>query len=25
MKSEIWISDDFDDEDPEVNKLFLPG
>lgn len=22
MAGKIWISDDFDDEDPEINKLF---
>lgn len=21
-KGKVWISDDFDDEDPEINKLF---
>lgn len=21
-KGKIWVSDDFDDEDPEINKLF---
>lgn len=24
-KGKIWISDDFDDEDPEINKLFYEG
>ncbi|MEK7573687.1 MAG: type II toxin-antitoxin system Phd/YefM family antitoxin [Patescibacteria group bacterium] len=22
LKGKIWISDDFDDEDPEINKMF---
>ena len=22
LKGKVWISDDFDDEDPEINKLF---
>lgn len=22
LKGKIWVSDDFDDEDPEINKLF---
>lgn len=21
-KGKVWVSDDFDDEDPEINKLF---
>lgn len=25
LKGKIWISDDFDDEDPEINKLFYEG
>ncbi len=25
LKGEIWISDDFDDEDEELNKLFYEG
>lgn len=25
LKGKIWISDDFDDEDPEINKLFYDG
>lgn len=25
LKGKIWISDDFDDENPEVNKLFYEG
>lgn len=24
-KGKIWVSDDFDDEDPEINKLFYGG
>lgn len=24
-KGKVWISDDFDDEDPEINKLFYEG
>lgn len=24
-KGKIWVSDDFDDEDPEINKLFYEG
>ena len=24
-KGKIWISDDFNDEDPEINKLFYEG
>lgn len=24
-KGKIWISDDFDDEDPEINKMFYEG
>ncbi len=24
-KGKIWMSDDFDDEDPEINKLFYEG
>lgn len=24
-KGKIWISDDFNDEDPEINKLFYGG
>lgn len=24
-KGKIWMSDDFDDEDPEINKLFYGG
>ncbi|MBI4098306.1 MAG: type II toxin-antitoxin system Phd/YefM family antitoxin [Candidatus Levybacteria bacterium] len=22
LKGKIWVSDDFDDEDPEINKMF---
>ncbi len=22
LKGQIWISDDFDDEDPEINRMF---
>ncbi len=25
LKGKIWISDDFNDEDPEINKLFYEG
>lgn len=25
LKGKIWVSDDFDDEDPEINKLFYEG
>ena len=25
FKGEIWMSDDFDDEDEELNKLFYDG
>ena len=25
LKGKIWISDDFDDEDPEINKQFYEG
>lgn len=25
LKGKIWISDDFNDEDPEINKLFYAG
>ena len=25
LKGKIWISDDFDDEDEEINKLFYEG
>ena len=25
LKGKIWISDDFNDEDPEINKLFYGG
>lgn len=24
-KGKVWISDDFNDEDPEINKLFYDG
>ena len=24
-KGKIWMSDDFNDEDPEINKLFYEG
>ena len=24
-KGKVWISPDFDDEDPEINKLFYDG
>lgn len=24
-KGKVWISDDFNDEDPEINKLFYEG
>lgn len=24
-KGKVWISDDFDNEDPEINKLFYEG
>lgn len=24
-KGKVWISDDFNDEDPEINKLFYKG
>lgn len=25
LKGKIWISDDFDDEDEEINKMFYEG
>lgn len=25
LKGKIWVSDDFDDEDEEINKLFYEG
>lgn len=25
LKGKIWVSDDFNDEDPEINKLFYDG
>lgn len=25
LKGKIWVSDDFDDEDPEINKMFYEG
>ncbi len=25
LKGKIWVSDDFDDEDPEINKMFYDG
>lgn len=25
LKGKIWVSDDFDDEDPQINKLFYEG
>ena len=25
LKGKIWISDNFNDEDPEINKLFYEG
>ena len=25
LKGKIWISDDFNDEDPKINKLFYEG
>lgn len=24
-KGKVWVSDDFDEEDPEINKLFYDG